>query len=255
MPRFARSDIELYYEDSASGPQGTPRRTRERDAFPILLFAPGGMRSASGFWQRAPWDPVAELASEFRVIAMDQRNAGESRAPITAADGWHTYTADHLALLDHLGIERCHVIGGCIGGSYGLALVRAAPGRVAAAVLQQPIGFDGTNRDAFVQMFDGWARDIAPSHPGVTEADFAAFRDRMYGGDFVFSVDRDFVRACPVPLLVLMGNDVYHPEVTSREVASLAPRAELVEQWKTPDVVADAVKRVREFLRRHTPAR
>jgi hypothetical protein len=35
--------------------------------------------------------PLAEFAADFRVIAMDQRNAGgRSRAPITAADGWHT---------------------------------------------------------------------------------------------------------------------------------------------------------------------
>ena len=45
------------------------------------------------------------------------------------------------------------------------------------------------------------------------------------------------VRACILPLLVLMGNDLYHPQVTSREIAALAPRAELVESWKDPAVV------------------
>jgi pimeloyl-ACP methyl ester carboxylesterase len=40
----------------------------------------------------------SEFADEFRVIAMDQRNAGgKSRAPITAHDGWDSYTADHIA--------------------------------------------------------------------------------------------------------------------------------------------------------------
>jgi hypothetical protein len=35
----------------------------------------------------------------FRVIAMDQGNAGgQSRAPITAQDGWHSYTGDHIGL-------------------------------------------------------------------------------------------------------------------------------------------------------------
>ena len=51
--------------------------------FPVLLFAPGGMRSASSFWKSAPWNPVTELADEFRVISMDQRNAGRSTAPIS----------------------------------------------------------------------------------------------------------------------------------------------------------------------------
>ena len=76
----------------------------------------------------------------------------------------------------------------------------------------------------------------------------------MYDGDFVFNVSRDVVRDCQAPLLVLMGNDPYHPSETSREIAALAPRAELVERWKEPDVVGDTVQRVREFLRAHTPS-
>jgi hypothetical protein len=57
------------------------------------------------------------LASNFRVIAMDQRNAGASIGAIEADHGWHTYAAVHLALLDHLGTERCHLLGVCIGPS------------------------------------------------------------------------------------------------------------------------------------------
>ena len=63
---------------------------------------------------------------------MDQRNAGESTAPVTAGDGWHTYTEDHLALLDHLEIERAHLMGGCIGGPYCFGVIERAPGRVAS---------------------------------------------------------------------------------------------------------------------------
>jgi pimeloyl-ACP methyl ester carboxylesterase len=42
---------------------------------------------------------------------MDQRNAGRSRT-IDGSDGWHVYAADHLALADHLGLHRFHVMGG-----------------------------------------------------------------------------------------------------------------------------------------------
>jgi hypothetical protein len=38
---------------------------------------------------------------------------------------------------------------------------------------------------------------------------------RPEGGDFVFSVGRDFVRACPIPLLVLAGNDEFHPRAVA----------------------------------------
>jgi hypothetical protein len=65
-------------------------------------------------------------------------------------------------------------------------------------------------------------------------------------------VGREFVRSCDVPLLVLMGNDLYHPEVTSREIVQLAPHTELVESWKEPDQHAATVDRVRAFLGEHT---
>jgi pimeloyl-ACP methyl ester carboxylesterase len=239
MPTFQRDDIALDYHERGEG-------------FPILLFAPGGMRSAASFWEGAPWNPLTALSDRYRVVAMDQRNAGASTAPVTPEDGWADYAADHVALLDHLGVERCHVIGGCIGGSYAFGLMQAAPGRVAAAVLQQPIGFDGSNRQAFYEMFDSWAVPLAAEHPRMTQEGWDAFRGRMYDGDFVFNVDREFVRACEAPLLVLMGNDLYHPEVTSREIAKLAPHAELVESWKKPDRLAATVDRVRTFLGEHT---
>ena len=239
MPSFDRDDVSIHYEEYGQG-------------FPLLLFAPGGMRSSIAHWEQSSWNPIAELAGDFRVIAMDQRNAGRSRAPVAADDGWHVYTADHAALLDRLGIERCQVLGGCIGGSYCLGLMQAAPERVAAAVLQQPIGSSGDNRQAFYQMFDGWAEELEKSHPEVTEAALRSFRSNMYDGDFVFNVSRDFVRGCPNPMLVLLGNDLYHPSETSREIVELAPDAELVERWKEPEVVADAVQQVREFLHGHT---
>jgi len=240
MPYFERGDIRLYFEEAGSG-------------FPVLLFAPGGMRSAISFWDNAPWNPIETLSPHFRVIAMDQRNAGRSTAPISARDGWHSYAEDHVALLDHLAVDRCHVLGGCIGGSYSFGLLQAAPGRVAAAVLQQPIG-SHDNRDAFYEMFDGWAAEMRKVQPEVSDAAFESVRSTMYDGDFVFNVSREFVKACTTPLLVLLGNDVYHPEQTSREVAALAPNATLVERWKEPDAVDATRRTVLEFLQSHTPA-
>lgn len=254
MPIFERGAATLRYLDrpprAGSATPGEPGS----NGFPLLLFAPGGMRSATAAWKAAPWNPVERLGEDFRIIALDQRNAGRSTAPVQPGDGWHTYTEDHVALLDHLGIDRCHVLGGCIGGSFAFGLIRADPARVTAAVLQQPIGASTENRAAFHTLFDGWAAEIADRHPRMQAADWQAFRSRMYDADFVFNVDRDFVRTCETPLMVLMGNDLYHPEATSREIVELAPDAELIERWKDPEAVEDAVARVRAFLREHTPA-
>ena len=238
MPTFKHGDVSLYYEEVGTG-------------YPLLLFAPGGMRSSIEFWSKSPFDPTREFASDFRVIAMDQRNAGKSSAPISAADGWETYTADHLALFDHLGIKQCHVMGGCIGSSYCLGLIKAAPERVSAAVLQNPIGLSPHNREMFHAMFDGWAEALNKERPRLDAGGLREFRDRMYGTDFVFNVSREFVRSCKTPMLILSGSDDYHPTATSKEIAALAPNARLVENWKTPDVVGGTVKRVREFLTSH----
>lgn len=242
MATFERGDLSLYYEEYGSG-------------YPLLLFAPGGMRSSVEFWHRSPFDPTTELAADFRVIAMDQRNAGRSRAPIGAADGWLTYTRDHLALLDHLGIRRCHLMGGCIGASYCLSLIQLAPERVSGAVLQNPIGLSQVNRAMFRGMFDQWAGDLKRERGGLSDEALASFRDNMYGGDFVFSVSRDFVRSCATPMIVLAGNDDFHPTPVAKEIAELAPDADLIMSWKAPEVVREAVERVRAFLKSHTPAR
>ena len=239
MTIFRRGDIELHYEIHGSG-------------FPILLFAPGGMRSAVPFWRNSEWDPIAALAPHFRVIAMDQRNAGRSTAPVSGDDGWQVYTADHLALLDHLEIEKTHLMGGCIGGPYCFGVIEQAPERVCAAVLQQSIGNDGNNRELFFEMFDQWANGVKERTPDVSEQAWVNFRANMFDQPFLYNVSRDFVAGCQTPLLVLMGSDPYHPEAISREIAALAPNATLVEKWK--DAAADGtVATVVEFLEAHTP--
>jgi len=240
MPTLRRGETTIEYEVHGAG-------------FPLLLLAPGGMRSATAIWGRAPYHPIKEFAGQYRVIAMDQRNAGGSRAPISAADGWHSYAEDQLALLDELEVERCHLLGGCIGGAFALSLIARAPSRVASAVLQQPIGYSGTNRDVFYELFDGWAAELKQTRTDISDEALPPFRSRMYDGDFVFSVSRESVAACPVPLLVLRGNDVYHPSAISEEIARLAPRAEFIHDWKTDADLPRAVAHVGQFLSEQSP--
>jgi len=145
------------------------------------------------------------------------------------------------------------LLGNCIGPSYELALIARAPERVAAAVLQQPIGSTRDNRPLFRNAFDSWASDLAAQHPEASDADFASFRDRLYGSDFVFSISREQARSIRTPLLLLSGNDAHHPSETSRELAALVPGIEVIERWKEPELAPETVQRVRAFLREHTP--
>lgn len=237
MAIFRQGDLQLHYTDQGEG-------------FPVLLLAPGGMRSAADLWDRAPFDPRQLLAEHFRVIAMDQRNAGQSTGPISSSDGWHTYIRDQLALMDHLQIDRFHVLGMCIGGPFCLGLMRAAPERVAAGALLQPIGSDD-NRDAFYEMYDSWANELRGSRPEVPNETWEAFRANLFDGDFVFNLSADQVREIRAPMLVLQGDDLYHPASISQAVAELAPNAELLREWKTGAAVGEAASRVVEFFRQH----
>jgi hypothetical protein len=46
MPVFTRPDAEIQYEVHGAG-------------FPLLLFAPGGLRSQLEFWRHSPSNPAA----------------------------------------------------------------------------------------------------------------------------------------------------------------------------------------------------
>jgi pimeloyl-ACP methyl ester carboxylesterase len=248
MPLLTRPDGEILYETHGEG-------------FPVLLFAPGGLRSRREFWPAPaggpprPWvDWTRALpAAGFTAVAMDQRNAGGSRAAIEADHGWHTYAADHLALMDHLGFPKFHVLGGCIGGSFCLKAVEAAPDRVTAAVLQNPIGLDPEHPDFFPETHAEWGREQRALRPELDEAAIAAFGRNMWDGGFVFSVDRDFARTCPAPTLLLPGTDIPHPAVISAELADLLPGVEVLTDWRGPEFLAQQEATVVGFLRRHTP--
>jgi pimeloyl-ACP methyl ester carboxylesterase len=241
MPTLERGNVSIYYEEFGS-----------RSAYPVLLFAPGSLNSTVDIWHgHAAFDPTEELADQFRLIALDLRNAGRSWAPITADDDWDSYTQDHIALLDHLGVQRVHVMGQCIGGPLSMGLIRAQPARISAAVLLQPSGrvgpYDGRSGG-----FDRWRADLS-GHPEATPRILDQMRTNLYTADFVHTVTRDFVRSCPVPLLVFPGNDDVHPFEIGKELAELAPRAEMVAEWKTGPALAAAIVRIREFLLTHTP--
>jgi len=241
MPTFVNGPIQLHYDIEGAG-------------YPILLLAPGGMRSHNDMWANMPWNPRAALRDRYQLLGMDQRNAGQSVAPVTGRDTWSSYASDQLALLDHLGVDECHVLGMCIGGPFILKLLTMAPSRFRSAVLLQPAGVDTTNQP-LREMFDQWAEAAAPNHPEASAADFASFGERMWGGDFVLSVTRDEVAACRTPMLVMMGNDQYHPQSLSREIAALAPNVMFVEQWKEPEFLDQTDATIKQFLAEHTPSR
>jgi hypothetical protein len=71
--------------------------------------------------------------------------------------------------------------------------------------------------------------------------------------DFVFTVDRDFARACQTPLLVMPDDVPPHPYETAMESALLAPNAQVsLYPWREPaERIPLALRHVRMFLAAH----
>jgi pimeloyl-ACP methyl ester carboxylesterase len=236
----------IHYEETGKG-------------FPLLLIAGGGLNSTIAALSN-PFNPVPEFKDEYRCVASDLRNAnnGQSSGPLEIDRPWDSYTDDHLGLMDHLGIDKFMVMGFCIGGPFIWNLLKRAPNRVVAAVLAQPSGFRPEMPTLFYDTnMSGWGPDLVKRRPEITMAMVEQFLTKMYrtNADFVFTVTRDFVRACQTPVLILPDDIPAHPYAVAMEAAMLAPKAEVsMFPWKEPkERIPLAVRQIRSFLRAHHP--
>jgi pimeloyl-ACP methyl ester carboxylesterase len=249
MPFYERGQTRIYHEDTGSG-------------FPLLIIPGGGLNSTiAGLDGTHPFNPMKELGDRYRCVAADLRNAnpGQSRGPLEIDRPWDAYTDDHLGLMDHLGIRQFLVMGFCIGGPFIWNLLKRASDRVVAAVLVQPSGHRPELPDQFYENnMKGWGPALCERRPDITTDQVSAFLINMYRkrADFVFTVTRDFVRACRTPLLVLPDDIPPHPFAVAMESAMLAPNAQVsLYPWKEPkDRIPLAVRHIRTFLRANEAA-
>ncbi len=249
MPIYERGDVRIHYEEAGSGP-------------PLLVIPGGGLNAAIPYVTvNGPFNVMETFKDQYRVIVMDLRNAnsGGSSGPLEIDRPWDSHTDDHLGLMDHLGIKKFLVMGFCIGGPFIWNMLRRASDRVAAAVLVQPSGSRPEMRDLFYNNnMTGWGPPLCARRPDITMEMVDAFLTKMYrtNPDFVFTVSRDFVRACQTPILVLPDDVPAHPYAVAMESARLAPNSQVsLYPWKDPpDLIPLAVRHVRSFLKENRPA-
>jgi pimeloyl-ACP methyl ester carboxylesterase len=248
MAFYEKGNVRIHYQDVGSG-------------FPLLILPGGGQNSTISFMsERAPFNATNEFRSEYRCITADLRNApsGQSSGPLEIDRPWDSYADDQLGLMDHLGIKRFMVIGYCIGGPFIWKLLQRAPGRIVAAVVSQPVGFRKESAVMYDNSMKNWAPELVKRRPDLTMEMVERFLTRMYvtNADFVFSVTRDFVKACQTPVLVMPDDTPAHPYDMAMESAMLAPKSEIsLFPWKEPkERIPVAVRHVRTFLRAHRPA-
>ena len=243
---YQKGPVRIHYEEAGSG-------------FPLMLIAGGGLNSTIAGLSN-PFEAIQEFKGEYRCIAADLRNAntGQSSGPLEIDRPWDSYTDDHLGVMDHLGIDKFMVMGFCIGGPFIWNLLKRAPNRVVAAVLAQPSGWRPEMPTLnYETNMTGWGPQLVKRRPEITMEMVDRFLTRMYKNvDFVFTVNRDFVRSCQNPVLILPDDIPAHPYAVAMEAAMLAPNAEVsIFPWKQPrERIPLAVRQVRSFLRAHRPA-
>lgn len=108
----------LYYELHGP-PDGEP-----------LLLSPG-LGGSAHYWDAN----LAAFAARYRVILYDHRGTGRSDRALPADTTIGTMAGDVIALLDAIGIEKCHFIGHALGGMIGLALALRAPARLSKLIV------------------------------------------------------------------------------------------------------------------------
>jgi pimeloyl-ACP methyl ester carboxylesterase len=122
MPTQRLNGADLYYEVTGDGPW--------------LVFAHGGEGTRLHWWAQ-----VAALRDHFRCVTYDARGFGQSTVgDVPDTDNLHR--DDLVALLDHLSIDRAHLVGQSMGGLAVSGVAIATPSRVGRLVMSDtPFNF------------------------------------------------------------------------------------------------------------------
>jgi pimeloyl-ACP methyl ester carboxylesterase len=147
MPTAVVDGISTRYEVAGSGP-------------PLLLFSPGGFNGTLDNWRTfgiyERLNLLEHLTAQYTCITFDKRESGQSGGRVERIT-WADYAAQGAGLLDHLEVERAHLLGGCIGCSIVAAFAVERPERVSSMVLYSPAGgpkYRLTQRARFAQHLD-----------------------------------------------------------------------------------------------------
>jgi pimeloyl-ACP methyl ester carboxylesterase len=110
---------------------------------PLLMYAPAGFDASLDKWATqgvyAKTKLIDHLQKEFSCIVFDRRECGQSGGRVERV-AWADYVAQGKGLLEHLKIERAHIMGGCMGCCPVAAFGVAYPEATLSMVLFWPVG-------------------------------------------------------------------------------------------------------------------
>jgi pimeloyl-ACP methyl ester carboxylesterase len=199
--------VRTYFEDDGgNGP-------------PVLVYP--GFSDPIAYARQLPLS--SGLAGEFRLIFADHRGQGRSDKPHDAASyALPTRTADAVAIVDELGIERVHFLGLSWGARLGFSLGEHAPERLRSLVLcgNQPYA---------------WNTD-GPLFRSVSEAIAAGARDGIAA--FVETWEEAIGERFPEPGRTWMfDNDPLALQAAFSSAALEGPVSKDLSAWRTPCLI------------------
>jgi pimeloyl-ACP methyl ester carboxylesterase len=250
---------------------------------PLLLFSPGGFNATIENWSTfgiySRLNLLEHLSRHFTCIAFDKRESGRSGGRVERLT-WERYARQGADLLDHLGIERAHVMGGCIGCSIAITLAATEPERVSKVVLYSPAGgprYRMTQHERFaehaafvreqglaavVELARGSDKTFAQDPrlgpwAAVVSADLDADEYLAVASDTVRALfDRDTVPGpeperlmeLEIPALVVPGHDPSHATSGARYLEECLPKAQYWDVMPEDQTADNAPARLLEFL-------
>lgn len=238
----------MSYASAADGCRLHYRVTGRSSAPPVVMIQGLGL-------DKHGWDVQRLVFSlRYRVIALDNRGSGRSDKPAGDYD-LGVMAADVIAVLDHVGVERAHVVGASMGGAIAQLVAVMFPDRVRSLTLVCTSCHNQTWRNELLRSWADAAHDdgmgamagqaarwvigprsfrrLVPVIGWLGPLGFGrsahAFAGQVAG---IVAADDSLAALLPtieVPTLVVVGNqDILTPRGDSEELAELIPTAELV---------------------------
>ena len=109
----------------------------------LLMYSPGGFDASLDKWENLGVYKriklLEHLPAKYKCIIFDRRETGKSGGRVERIT-WDHYVRQGKGLLDHLGIDRAHLLGGCMGVCPVTSFAVKHPETVISMILWWPVG-------------------------------------------------------------------------------------------------------------------
>jgi pimeloyl-ACP methyl ester carboxylesterase len=184
LPSTVIDGIETHYEVVGDGP-------------PLLMYSPGGFDGTLQKWSTqgiyASIRLLDHLPKRYTCIVFDRRETGESGGRVEVLT-WEHYVAQGKGLLDHLNIQRAHLMGACMGCCPVVAFAVDYPEAVQSMVLYWPVGgakYRINNHQRFANHLDYVEQHSMADVAALAIASGKTFGEDPRGGPWASVLRRD----------------------------------------------------------------